>query len=96
MPLPSLPNCNDFLVLLSFGITPPTATAVVSGCHCSLAIPDGGDAKTPKAPNSASSLLRGASEVVAAMAEEDTSFTRVTKATAASAAADGEEAATSV
>jgi hypothetical protein len=58
--------------------------------------PNGGDATTPKAPNYASSLLRGASEAVAvAAAAEDALITALTKAMAASAAADGAEAVTS-
>ncbi len=71
--------------LLPFQLTPPLADPNL----------DGGDAATPKMPNSASSLSGGASEVVAAVVEEDALFTVVTKLMAASAAANGAEAVTS-
>jgi hypothetical protein len=38
VPSLSLPDCNNVLVPLSFGVAPPTATAVVGGRHCSLVI----------------------------------------------------------
>jgi hypothetical protein len=38
VPLPSLPNRDNILVPSSFGVAPPTATAVVGGRHCSLII----------------------------------------------------------
>ncbi len=38
VPSPSPPDCNDVLVPLSFGVAPPTATAVIDGRHCSLVI----------------------------------------------------------
>jgi hypothetical protein len=38
VPLPLPPNRDDVPVPSSFGIAPPTATAVVGGCRCSLVI----------------------------------------------------------
>jgi hypothetical protein len=38
VPSPSPPDRDNVLVLSSFGIAPPTATAVVGGCHHSLII----------------------------------------------------------
>jgi hypothetical protein len=36
--IPSPPNCNDVLVPSYFCVAPPTATAVIGGCHRSLVI----------------------------------------------------------